>query len=147
MFGAAMHRQTRMSIAAEKNKRIRFIVAQQHAVTWLLVRSDIVVLGAAALPSGVGDGHVDLRDQRYQRFRFTRRKAKVEVATEPLFQIFGFANIDDVLPASYIRYTPGWLVTVFRKACVKNITHWLADSALHRPWRIAVGQLDIAMNV
>jgi hypothetical protein len=47
MFGATMHRQTRMGIAAEENKRIGFIIAQQHVVT-RLVQLDIVVLSSSA---------------------------------------------------------------------------------------------------
>lgn len=98
---------------------------------------------------GVGDGHVDLRDQRYQRFRFTRRKVAAEVATEPLFSDLGFANIDDGSASIIHPIHTGLAGHRFQESfCVKNITHWLAnDSALHRPWRIAVGQLDIAMNV
>ena len=138
MFGATMHRQTRMGIATEENKRIRLIVAQQHVVP-RLVQLDIVVLKQQRFRLGMGDGHVDLRDQRHQRFRFTRREVAAEVAAEPLFQIFGFANIDDGSASIIHPIHTGLASYRFQESfCVKNITHWLAnDSALHRPWRIA----------
>ena len=43
MLGPAMHCQARMGIAAEENKRIGFIVAQQNVIT-RLIQLDVVVL-------------------------------------------------------------------------------------------------------
>jgi hypothetical protein len=52
MFCATVHRQARMGIAAEENKGIGFIIAQQHVVT-RLVQLDVVVLKQQRFRLGV----------------------------------------------------------------------------------------------
>lgn len=59
MFSATVHRQTRMGIAAQKNKRIGFIITQQHVVT-RLIQLDVIML-------------------KQQRFRFGMRYRDINV--------------------------------------------------------------------
>jgi hypothetical protein len=48
-----------MGIAAEKNKRVGFIITQQHVVA-RLVKLDVVVLKQQRFCLGVGDGDINL---------------------------------------------------------------------------------------
>jgi hypothetical protein len=59
MFCATVHRQARMGIAAQKNKRVGFIITQQHVVA-RLVQLDIVVLKQQRFCLGVRDGDINI---------------------------------------------------------------------------------------
>lgn len=65
------------------------------------------------------------------------------------FQVFRFPDIDNRSCGIIHTIDAGLAGHGFQERFgIKLICHWLANvSALHRPWRIAVSQLYIAMNV
>ena len=123
VFSATVHRQSWMGIAAEENKGIGFIVTQQHVIT-RLIQLDVVMLKQQRFRFGMGNGHVNLRDQRHQSLGFTRSQVAAKIAAKALFQIFCFANINDgttsIIHTIDARLAGHRLEESF---CVKNITH------------------------
>lgn len=87
MFRPTVHRQSGMGIRAEKDKGIGFVITQQHVVT-RLVQLDVVVLEQQRFRFGVRHRHIDLLNERNQRFGFTRSQIAAEIAGKPFFRSF-----------------------------------------------------------
>ena len=85
VFGAAMHRQTGMGIRAEKNQRIRFIVAQKNIIS-RLVQFNVVMFQQQRFRFGVGNRYVYLRDIFNQRLGFTAADLLPKIAGETFFR-------------------------------------------------------------
>ena len=94
MFRPTVHCQPGMRIRAEKNKGVGFVITQQHVIT-RLIQLDVVVLEQQRFRFGVRHRHIDLLNERNQRFGLTRSQVAAEIAGKPFFQVFRFTHIDN----------------------------------------------------
>ncbi len=123
MLSATVRCQTRVSIAAEKDERIGFVIAQQHVVT-RLIQLDVVMLQQQRFGLCVGHSDIDLLDLGDQRLSFAGSKIAAEIAGKSLFEIFRFSDIDN-RPASVIHPVDARLAgNGFQESTgFKHITH------------------------
>ena len=94
MLSATMHRQARMGITAQEDKRVGLIIAQQDVVA-RLIQLDIVVLKQQRFRFRVRHGDINVVDECDQCFGFTRGKIAAEIAGKAFFQIFCLTDIDN----------------------------------------------------
>jgi hypothetical protein len=125
VFRAPMHRQARMNIAAEKNVGVRFVVAQQNVVA-RLIKLDVIVLKQQRFGFGMGYGDIDVMDVTHQRFGFSAANVRAKIARKPLFQIFGFADIDNRSGSVIHPVNAGFTGDRTQKDFgIKEVTHYL----------------------
>ena len=91
MFSAAMVGQARMSIAAEKDKRIGFIIAHQHVIA-RLIELDVIMLEQQRFRFSVRNGDVYMMDVADQHLGLSTADMAAKVAAEALLEIFGFRS-------------------------------------------------------
>ena len=123
MLCTAVHRQARVGVAAEENKRIGFVVAQQYVVA-RLIELDVVMFKQQRFRLRMGDGYVNLLDLRDERFRFTGRKIATEIAGKTLFKVLRFTDIDNRTASIVHPVNAGLAGHGFQKCTgFKHITH------------------------
>lgn len=78
-----------MGIATEKDKRIGFIVPQQHVIA-RLIELYIIVLKQQGFGFGMRDGDINIMNERDQRFSLTGGKVAAKIAGKAFLRSFAF---------------------------------------------------------
>ena len=83
-----------MGVAAQKDKRVGFIITQQDVIA-RLVELNIVVLKQQRFCLRMRDGDINILDERDQRFGLTGGKVAAKIAGKAFFKIFCLPHIDN----------------------------------------------------
>ena len=94
MFRTTVHREPGMGIAAQKNKRVGFIIPEQNVIA-RLIELNIVVLKQECFCLRMGDGDINILDERDQRFSLTGGKVAAKIAGEAFLEIFRLPHVDN----------------------------------------------------
>ena len=107
MLSATMHRQPRVRVAAQKDKRIGLVIAQQNVVA-RLIQLNVVVLKEQRFRFRMRYGDINVVYKCDQRFGFTGGKVAAEIAGKAFLQIFRLTDIDN-RTASIVHTVDAWL--------------------------------------
>lgn len=83
-----------MGVAAQKNKRVGFIITQQDVVA-RLVELNVVMLKQQRFRLRVRDGDINILNELDQRFGLTGGQVAAKIAGKAFFKIFRLPNIDN----------------------------------------------------